>query len=256
MTPINAIDASSRSREPWAIPVTKAKRFVDSAMTIILLLLMAYALVGELAHEILGCAMLSLMLAHMALNFSWYRSLGRGRYSAYRAAQTVLDFLILGSMIVSMVSGIRLSRHVFEALGLSYSLSVSRAAHLLASHWGFCLVSIHLGMHWKAITASLRKNNATALPRQPIWIRVLIFGAVWAAALYGLWAFISRGFWRYLALMTRFAFFDFEEPLALFLLDYAAIMALFLSMGFLLAQTSQRIGQTRSRDLPVSSQHE
>jgi hypothetical protein len=111
-----------------------AKRFVNLGMTVALLFLMAYARVGEAFHEALGCAMFALTLAHMALNFPWYRRLGKGRYSTHRIAQTVLNFLILGSMLVSMLSGARLSRHVFASLGLSYSLSASRIAHLLASH--------------------------------------------------------------------------------------------------------------------------
>lgn len=218
----------------------KAKRLVDLGMTTVLLLLMAYALIGELAHEVLGCTMFALMIAHMALNFSWYRSLSKGRYSSFRVVQTVLDFLILGSMLVSLVSGMRLSKHLFESLGFSYSLSVSRLAHLLASHWGFCLMSMHLGMHWTIITTSLKKRNGDAPVRRSPMIRLITRGVVSALAVYGFWAFIARDFWRYMTSMTRFAFFDYEEPLALFFVDHIAIMALFISLGFFLAGKTQR----------------
>ena len=40
----------------------------------------------------------------------------------------------------------------------------------------------------------------------------------------GVYAFIKRDFGHYMFLRYHFVFFDFEEPLALFLLDYAAIM--------------------------------
>ena len=43
----------------------------DAAMTIALLLLMAYSLVGEAAHEWIGMAMLALFILHHALNRKW-----------------------------------------------------------------------------------------------------------------------------------------------------------------------------------------
>ncbi len=219
----------------------RAKRLVDVGLTTVLLLLMGYALVGEVAHEVLGCAMFALMIIHMAFNANWYRSLGKGRYSTFRLVQTVLDFLILGCMLVSLVSGLRLAKHLFESLGFSYSLSVSRLAHLLASHWGFCLMSIHLGMHWMVITAWLRKRRVLAPVSRTRWKHLILGGLVWTFAAYGLWAFVTRDFWRYMVAMTRFAFFDYEEPLALFLVDHLAIMTAFILLGFFLARETHRI---------------
>ena len=88
----------------------KIKCIVDLGMTVLLLLLMAYTLVGEAAHEWLGMAMLVLFLLHHALNFKWLKNLPRGRYSGFRILQTVLAALILLTMLGSMVSGIRTSR--------------------------------------------------------------------------------------------------------------------------------------------------
>jgi len=215
---------------------TKLKRIVDLGMTLFLLLLMAYARIGEACHEVLGCTMFALMAAHIALNFSWYRSLGKGRYSAFRVVQTVLDFLILGSMLTSLASGIRLSRHVFEPLGLTYNISVARIAHLLASHWGFCLMSIHLGMHWSVLASGRRGENGTGRALPAPWSRHVPGAAARVLAAFGLWAFIRRGLWRYMLLVTRFVFLDFEEALPLFLADHAAIMAFFILLGFMLAK--------------------
>lgn len=52
----------------------KIKCIVDLGMTVLLLLLMAYTLVGEAAHEWLGMAMLVLFLLHHALNFKWLKT--------------------------------------------------------------------------------------------------------------------------------------------------------------------------------------
>ena len=50
-----------------------------------------------------------------------------------------------------------------------------------------------------------------------------------------LWGVLSK--LDYLLLRTHFVFYDFAEPLALVLLDYVAVMALFVLIGFLSAKT-------------------
>ena len=47
------------------------KIYVDVLMTAVLLLLMAYSLVGETAHEWLGIGMFVLFITHHILNSSW-----------------------------------------------------------------------------------------------------------------------------------------------------------------------------------------
>lgn len=48
---------------------------------------------------------------------------------------------------------------------------------------------------------------------------------------FGFWAFIKRQIGSYMLLRNQFVFFDFEEPLALFLADYIAVMGLFVMIG-------------------------
>lgn len=60
-------------------PVMKVKISIDAAMTLALLLLMAYGLVGEAAHEWLGMGMFALFLLHHLLNRRWIRAVPQGR---------------------------------------------------------------------------------------------------------------------------------------------------------------------------------
>ena len=64
------------------------KIITDIAMTVILLLLMAYSLVGEAAHEWLGIGMFVLFILHHVLNAKWSKSLFKGKYTSYRIMQT------------------------------------------------------------------------------------------------------------------------------------------------------------------------
>ncbi len=202
-------------------------------MAVVLLFLMAWALIGEATHEVLGCAMFELMLVHVTLNWSWYRNLLKGRWSSGRILQTAVDFLVLACMLASMASGILLSRYVFARLEITGDLAIVRLMHLIASYWGFCLMSIHLGMHWNVITFMIRDRR----------IRFVMNAVGICAAAYGLIAFVARGIGGYLLLLTQFVFFDFEEPLPLFMTDYVAIMALCVFIGVLLSKTEQRLAR-------------
>ena len=52
-----------------------------------------------------------------------------------------------------------------------------------------------------------------------------------AGCAYGLYAFISRGVWRYLILRQEFFFLDMEKGYALFFTDYIAIIVLFAAVA-------------------------
>lgn len=82
---------------------------VDVAMTIALLLLMAYELVGHEAHEWLGIGMFVLFVTHHILNRKWSGNLLKGHYTPLRIWQTLLVVCVLLCMIGSMVSGVILS---------------------------------------------------------------------------------------------------------------------------------------------------
>ncbi|MBQ7166888.1 MAG: endonuclease, partial [Treponema sp.] len=48
---------------------------------------------------------------------------------------------------------------------------------------------------------------------------------------YGVYAFITRGVWKYLVLRQQFFFFDLERGYILFALDYISIIILFATLS-------------------------
>lgn len=151
----------------------------DAGMTVLLIWLMAFELVGRTAHEWIGAGMFVLFILHHMLNWKWSKNLFRGKYTAIRLFQTVIAVLAFALMIGAMVSAVLISRQVFDFL------------------------PIHGG----------------------------------------------RGFGRipsYLFLQIRFPFFDFEEPLFFFFMDYLAAMGLFVWIGHYLVKTI-RWAQKRKR---------
>lgn len=217
------------------------KIITDLAMTVILLLLMAYSLVGEEAHEWLGISMFFLFILHHVLNNKWSRSIFKGKYTPYRVLQTVLVVLALASMIGSMVSGIILSRYALDFLPITGGKSWARTLHMLSAYWGFAFISLHLGLHW-----SMMMGMAKRMWKKPSAVRAWIVRLIgFLIAGYGAYAFIKQEIGSYMLLKIQFVFFDFEEPLFFFMLDYAAVMGLFVFVGHYLTEGLKRIGKKK-----------
>ena len=205
---------------------------VDIGMTAVLLLLMAYSLVGDSAHEWLGVGIFALFVLHHILNVRWSKALFKGKYTPYRIAQTTVVVCVTLAMLGSMISGILLSRTVFAFLGSRPLQAIARTAHLLCAYWGFAVLSLHLGLHWGNIL-----NMAERLFKKKSAARKWAMRVVgWLVAAYGIYAFIKRNFAGYMFLQIHFVFFDLDEPLILYLLDYLAVMGAFVCTGYYLAK--------------------
>ena len=202
----------------------KFKICVDIMMTAALYACMAYMLVGEEAHEWIGSGLALLFILHNALNRKWYAALLTGRYTPLRAFQTAVNLLCLASMAAAALSGAAMSRYLYDIPFLSGGASLARTVHMLAAYWGYCFISLHLGLHWSMMLGMMK--NAAAPQRAPRWITPLLRTAGAAAALLGAHALMRHNLLDYMFLRNQFVFFDTERPLYLFFLDYAAIMAL------------------------------
>ena len=214
-------------------PKMIGKITVDLGMTILLMLLMAFELIGRTAHEWIGAGMFVLFIVHHILNRKWTENLFHGRYTPYRILQTVSAGLVFLAMIGLMVSAVLISREVFKFLPISGGRSLGRTLHMLCAYLGFFLFSFHLGLHWNMILGMARK-----LRGKPSKLRVCsIRAAGFLIAAYGVYALIHRKILTYLFLQTPFVFFDFEEPIIFFFGDYIAIMGLMIWTGHYLSKS-------------------
>ena len=208
-------------------PKMIVKTGVDIGMMVALMFLMTYEMIGQSIHEWLGIGMFLLFVIHHVLNRRWFGGLLKGKYTPFRIWQTMLVVSVLLSMIGSMVSGAIISRSVLSFLPIHGGSSFGRKLHMLSAYWGFVLMSLHLGLHWNMMLGAMGKAlKGTSAPH--IWILRIIAMAV---AFYGMYAFIKRDIGNYMLLNIHFVFFDYDEPLFFFLLDYAAVMGLFIFVG-------------------------
>ena len=233
--------------------MNKIRMSVDITMTILSIILMGgnYLFPADLVHEILGVALFVLWAVHITLNRRWYSALFRGKYNPYRVMQTVINCCILICTILLMISGIILSNHIFTFLNIQGGLGFARIAHLLASHWYYLFMSLHIGLHVGMISNKLCHSRAPTressdkeiIGSSPIMtgkskpIMTLIGKFLLAlVCAYGIYAFIARGVWKYLILQQQFFFFDLERGYFLFALDYISIIILFATISHFVAR--------------------
>ena len=232
---------------------------IDITMTILSIILMGgnYLFPADLVHEILGVALFVLWAVHITLNRRWYGAIFKGKYNPYRVMQTIINCCILICTIFLMISGIILSNHIFTFLNIQGGLGFARIAHLLASHWYYLFMSLHIGLHVGMIKNKVchpninrhpERNNchpeldsgshAEEMPKQVRHdkLRKIIPRIILAlVCAYGIYAFIARGMWKYLILQQQFFFFDLERGYVLFALDYISIIILFATISHLIA---------------------
>lgn len=211
---------------------TILKIAVDIGMTVMLLLLMTYELIGAAAHEWLGIGIFGLFVVHHILNRKWIRCVFKGKYALFRIWQTILVIGILLTMVGSMYSGVILSEHALSFLPIKGGWAFARSLHMVCAYWGFILMSLHLGLHWGIMVGMAKRF----VKETPIVGKYLFRVIALLAAGYGAYAFIQREIGRYMFLKNHFAFFDFEEPLVFFLVDYMAVMWCFVWISHYLSK--------------------
>lgn len=201
------------------------KRIVDFAMIVLLPFLMAEILIGQAIHEWLGASMFVLFVIHHILNFGWWKSFVKGKYTPSRALGVALDLLLFLDMAALVYSGIMMSDVVFAFLGINGGMTLARQLHLFASYWGLILMSAHLGLHMEQFFGIGKKlfhiaKGSTA----GTWALRAVAAAL---SLYGIYAFFTQHMVDYLFFQTHFVMFDETKAAAVYFAETVAMIGLF-----------------------------
>ena len=107
---------------------------------------------------------------------------------------------------------------------------------MICAYWGFLALAFHLGIHWNTMM-----RIAGKICSKPSRLRSLILKIAGVGiAGYGIYAFIQRDFPEYMFLQTPFVFFDFDEPIFFFFIDYFTIIGLFVMIAHYLSRLKAR----------------
>ena len=114
-------------------------------------------------------------------------------------------------MVISLISGIIMSREIFALIDISAPISLAHDLYMLSAYWAFTLLSMHIGLHFDMIKAISKKTlKIKGLSRE------LIVFLHMSAIAFVIYAFIKNDILSYMFLRTHFVFFDLEQPLIFF----------------------------------------
>lgn len=217
------------------------KMSVDIVMTVLFLVQMAYHITGNSLHEWLGTILFALFVLHHILNLNWYKTLFKGKYSAVRILMTIINILLFAAMVGMMVSGIMLSREVFDFLNLRAGM-FGRRLHMISTTWGYLLMSAHIGLHFGMIAGIFKK-----IKFKNKWFGIVRKIFVALLSVYGIYAFITRQLADRMFLLMEYAFFDYNESPLFFFGDYLCILILFAALAFNLSKILKQTKRSESK---------
>ena len=211
--------------------INKLRLPLDILMTILSVILMGGTMLfpDDRVHQICGIALVVLWAVHVVLNRRWYGLLFKGKYQPYRIMQLIVNCGVLICALLLMISGLLMAWFI-PSEWVGGALGFARITHLLASHWYYIFMAFHIGLHGAMLASKcFDKLSSRVWQIVPRIICILI-------SLYGIYAFIIRGVWKYMFGLQQFFFFDFERGYVLFALDYISIIVLFGTVAYYISR--------------------
>ena len=205
--------------------INKLRLPLDILMTLLSVILMGGTMLfpDDRVHQICGISLIVIWAVHVVLNRRWYGSLFKGNYQPYRIMQIIVNLGVLLCALLLMISGLLMAWFI-PADWVGGALGFARITHLLASHWYYIFMALHIGLHGAMLASKMKIHGVV-----PRVICILI-------SLYGVYAFIIRGLWKYMFLRQQFFFLNFERGYVFFALDYISIIILFGTMSYYLSR--------------------
>ncbi len=182
----------------------KLRIIIDIVMYVFFIILMGHHVTGNLIHEVLGTGIIILFIIHNILNIKFYKTIFKGKYKLKRVFLTLIDILLLCSMIGIIISSVIISSSVFAFLNIP-TTSFGLKLHMLSTSWGFVIMSIHLGLHLNSVITKINKKMKSSTFE---YIYYLVFALL---LIYGMYSFIKLNFISDMFLQNPFKVYDFDE---------------------------------------------
>ena len=195
------------------------------ALMVTLLLLMAFQVTEQLAHEWLGITMFVLTIVHQVLNRKYYAAIFKGKYSPLRIFQLIVNILLLLTFVCTALSGMMMSRFAMPFMNGILPSSIVRQGHLALSHWSFVLMGLHLGLHFGIVMSKLRNRT----------VKIILGTVMTGIAVYGFYLFFKSDMLNYMLFKNPFAFLDYDKAWWLVLLENLAMLLAWAFATYLLS---------------------
>lgn len=187
------------------------------------LLGLAYYWLDNVSHELAGTAMFLLVAVHNTVNRRWYGRIPRARRQARGRIDIALTTLLLVAMLVLLASSLMISRSLFGFVEGGFT---ARQVHMVAAYWVLLVLSIHLGMRWSMVIGAARAAFGLGM-KSFVVLRILAV----AIAACGLRSSFEMAFGSKLVLHYTLDMWDFNDSVAGFFLNMAAIAGLYVVLA-------------------------
>ena len=209
-------------------PLFLVRLVLDFLAAGLLLAALAYNLMGNLVHEIVGTAMFALLIGHNLFNRRWYGTILKGRPEPRQLIIKGINLSLLVSMLTLLVTSVIISQGVFSFLPLSSTVS-ARQIHTLVGYLALLIVSVHLGLHWTMIMGVARRMLKVTEDNQ---LRTLVLRILTAGiAAFGIQSLFAVNVGSKLLMQFSMEFWDFQSATVAFFLHHAAIIGLGAVIG-------------------------
>lgn len=223
-------------------------RTTDLIMTGNLLFLMALQVTQQFAHEWIGIAMTVLFIVHHILNYKYYKTIFKGKYSFLRVFQFLISVLLFLSFVTTAVSGMVMSRYATPFMNGLMKASDARKLHMAFSYWSFVLMGVHIGLHLGLITTKFPKGV----------FRIILAVIMTGVSVWGFMLFLDSNTFDYMFMQTHFAFLDYSKAAWLVIVENLAMLITWAFMAYLLllfvrALTAKKQNKDKSKKVIVTA---
>ena len=138
----------------------KKKLIVDILMFILMLLEFSRLFTGALLHELIGIALLILVIVHLILNKNYILNIRKAKYNVKSIIMLITNILLVISFLLTIVFGLLSSQETLTFLNV-HNLTIVKL-HKIFGNVSLIVIGIHLGINFNAIfgkVTKLIKNN-------------------------------------------------------------------------------------------------
>ncbi len=165
----------------FVIGECNVKIILNIVMTTMMLCLLNLNITGLKLHEILGIAVFLLFLFHIILNFKWVKSITKNLFkntiNSKAKIMYAIDILLLVLVILTVLTGVLISKHIFTDIATSNITATSHRHHSLAYLLGITLI-IHIGLHWSSIRNGIKIKKDSFVEKMVICVFLLVIGII------------------------------------------------------------------------------
>ena len=155
------------------------KIILNIVMTTMMICLLNLNITGLKLHEILGIAVFFLFLFHIILNFKWVKSITKNLFkntiNSKAKIMYAIDILLLVLVILTVLTGVLISKHIFTDIATSNITATSHRHHSLAYLLGITLI-IHIRSHWPSIRNGIKRKKDSFVEKMVICGFLLVIG--------------------------------------------------------------------------------